>query len=359
MTDVLLLGLGCIFLYWSVKWPWQWYRETQAAASSESALDDAYDSSIDDAVHGDVQSENDAAKRGGVPETNPNGSTPSPARNSLEEKRSSASQSLRRFEVLAFVSCFLSPVAVACLLHVLRPHLSRPSGGLVSNSNLTLFVLAAEVRPVLHLCRLIEQRTLYWQRIVSSSSTEASKFGEIFKRIESLELQRKAETAPQEDFGLNRTDRQEIRGSNTDDAESLMAAVKQALQLQIDALNRAVRRYEKRSAAQATLLDARIRHVDGRSADALALAATAMRDVSVAKTPKPKRPGLVGNLIDGALSAVGSVVGGVVDVVLFPWRLIAGVGGYFAKPIAKRSRRQRLDSRVLSAGMRGGRSLAP
>jgi hypothetical protein len=22
MTDVLMLGLGCLFLYWSVKWPW-------------------------------------------------------------------------------------------------------------------------------------------------------------------------------------------------------------------------------------------------------------------------------------------------------------------------------------------------
>ena len=22
MTDILMLGLGCLFLYWSVKWPW-------------------------------------------------------------------------------------------------------------------------------------------------------------------------------------------------------------------------------------------------------------------------------------------------------------------------------------------------
>src|ERR1700753_2257832 len=29
MTDILLLSLGCLFLYWSVKWPWQWYRAAQ------------------------------------------------------------------------------------------------------------------------------------------------------------------------------------------------------------------------------------------------------------------------------------------------------------------------------------------
>jgi hypothetical protein len=29
MTDILMLGLGCLFLYWSVKWPWQWYYTTQ------------------------------------------------------------------------------------------------------------------------------------------------------------------------------------------------------------------------------------------------------------------------------------------------------------------------------------------
>jgi hypothetical protein len=352
MTDVLLLSLGCLFLYWSVKWPWQWYRQTQATVL-DAALDDPFESS-DEA--GDV----DAGQRG-TSETGHNEPAHSTVEHpSRENHLSSANQSLRRFEVLALVSCFFSPVGVAFLLHALRPHLSRPSGGLVSSSNLTLFVLAAEVRPVFHLCSLIERRTLYWQRIVSPSRADGpaigpSEFGVILKRIESLELQREAATlAPENNFSLNGASQPNNQPSSSNSADSLIATVKQALQPQIDALNRAVRRYEKRSAAQSALLDARLRHVDGRAADALTLAAAAMRDAAAVGKPKSKPPSLAGSLVGGALAAAGSVVSAVVDLLLFPWRLLVGTGGYFLRrPGEKGSGRLRSDGRGPSYGLRG------
>jgi hypothetical protein len=236
--------------------------------------------------------------------------------------------------------------------------LSRPSGGLVSNSNLTLFVLAAEVRPILHLCRLIERRTLYWQRMVSASNADGPAGSpvpvEILERIESLELlQKSSPVKPADDLETSQPN-----SGSADAAGSLVTAAKDMLQPQIDALNRAVRRYEKHSAAQAALLDARLRQVDGRAADALALAAAAMRDVAAAKKPKPK-PSLVRNLASGALAAAGSVVGSVVGLVLFPWRLVFGAGGYiFGQPGAPKGGRLRSDARGLNYGLRGkGRSL--
>jgi hypothetical protein len=351
MTDVLLLSLGCLFLYWSVKWPWQWYRQTQATVLLDAASDDPLESSDDG---GDL----DAGQHGPAG-TNGSGSPhPTAEQSSRETRVSSANRNLRRFEVLALTSCFFSPVGVSFLLHALRPHLSRPSGGLVSNSNLTLFVLAAEVRPVLHLCALISQKTLYWQRIVSPLKTDSpgqSELREMLKRIESLESQRDTAThAPEDNFSLNGTSQPNNQPSSSDSADSLIATVKQALQPQIDALNRAVRRYEKRSAAQSALLDARLRQADGRAADALTLAAAAMRDAATARKPKPKSPSLAGSLVGGVLAAARGVVSAVVDLLLFPWRLIVGTGGYFLRHTVKKGSGQlRSDARGPSYGPRG------
>jgi len=55
------------------------------------------------------------------------------------------------------------------------------------------------------------------------------------------------------------------------------ATVRQSIQPQLDALNRAVRRYEKRQAAQSMQTEARFQELDHRLKDALALAAAAAR----------------------------------------------------------------------------------
>jgi len=52
------------------------------------------------------------------------------------------------------------------LLHAIRSQLSRPSEGLVSNFNLTIFVLAAELRPAAQVVKLIRNRSLYLHSVV-------------------------------------------------------------------------------------------------------------------------------------------------------------------------------------------------
>lgn len=52
------------------------------------------------------------------------------------------------------------------MLHMIRGQLSRPSGGLISNFNLSTFVLAAELRPSAQLVKLIRTRTKYLQSTV-------------------------------------------------------------------------------------------------------------------------------------------------------------------------------------------------
>jgi hypothetical protein len=87
-------------------------------------------------------------------------------RTNTSQEQEDAAANLRQHEMLALVSTFLFPAGAAYLLHVIRGQLSRPSEGLVSDYNLTIFLLAAEIRPIRQLIRLFTHRTIHLQRIV-------------------------------------------------------------------------------------------------------------------------------------------------------------------------------------------------
>jgi hypothetical protein len=105
--------------------------------------------------------------------------TPTPSRHhqhppTVNPEREAAAINLRRTELLALTSCVASPLIGGYLLHYIREFLSRPSEGLVSTFNITLFVMAAELRPALKLMEMIKQRSLYLQKIVHKDMLEAN-----------------------------------------------------------------------------------------------------------------------------------------------------------------------------------------
>ncbi|QDS70039.1 hypothetical protein FKW77_003962 [Venturia effusa] len=264
MTDVLMLGLGCLFLYWSIKWPWQWYYSTQELKLAEVDPDAEY------AIVEEDSEEYDQEKTEG--EADPLAEDKAPGRfpGHVTTRRAEARKSLEALELTALLSCFISPMLVAFMLHNIRPYLSRPSGGIVSNSNLSMFVLAAEVRPVLHFFRLVEEKTLHLQRIVQSlpASEESQRLDQIeslAKRLEDLETR---EAIPLAAIAKEKSAASE---------PAVERNVRQSLQPQLDALNRAVRRYEKRAMTQAIVTEARLQDLEARLKDALSLAAAASR----------------------------------------------------------------------------------
>lgn len=204
-----------------------------------------------------------------------------------------ATKELQIHELAALASCFIFPMIGTWLLHTIRSKLSRPSEGLVSNYNLTIFLLASEIRPFAHLLRMVQARTLHLQRTVRSLShddpddidkIDAHKILDITKRLEELEshvaeaatarlsnesqrspAQHQSTTSPEQDDGPHSLVSQAI------------TEVHQSFQPDIDALNRAVRRYEKRSALNAFETDSRLRSLETQVRDAVALAATAQR----------------------------------------------------------------------------------
>ncbi len=204
-----------------------------------------------------------------VPEDEPAAPASKPVRQS--PRHEAATNELYTHELLALLSCFLFPALGAYLLHTIRAQLTRPSEGLISNYNLTIFLLASELRPMAHLVKLIQARTLHLQRVVSAgpyNPTNASATSDIqalTRRLEDLEARNSITEA-----GMSTEPT--ISGKQS---AVLTMEVRRSLQPELDALNRAVRRYEKRATLQAFQTESRLHDLELRLNDAISLAAAA------------------------------------------------------------------------------------
>jgi hypothetical protein len=192
-----------------------------------------------------------------------------------------AQKELRVHELLALLSCFLFPLVAAWLLHSIRSQLSRPSEGLVSNYNLSIFVLVAEIRPMSHLIKMVQRRTLFLQRranmdfLKESSRADSQHFRDLSHRLDELEAHvadRAANSGSQKDERIN-VDALVARSTAT-----VASEVKKTVQPEVDALNRAMRRYEKRSTISSVQIEARLQDLEIRLHDVVSLAAAAQRN---------------------------------------------------------------------------------
>jgi hypothetical protein len=371
MTDVLLLSLGCLFLYWSVKWPWQWYR----AAQVRVYVDYEDEMSDEEIVGHQENSESVEGKEMNQVENSPKVPEVLP----LPKRQNRAAGHLRQHELMALSSCFLSPMVVAYLLHAIRPYLSRPSGGIVSNSNLTLFMMAAEVRPILHLFQLIEARTLHLQKVITDTqpppdSAQTAQLEQLLERISALESQTQptnegnattegSSTGPPQPLTLKtqQSTSQDASATTTPTTTSTtVAGLKQSpqalLQPQLDALNRAVRRYEKRSTVQTVVLEARLRDLDARVNDALALAAAASRNSNYrfGGAGAAAAGGLVSYLLESVYAVVVACFAAAYAVCLAPWRVVYQVYMFLLGPRRKKSKVGK-ESAESGSGPRGKR----
>ncbi|KAK7190232.1 hypothetical protein DPSP01_006765 [Paraphaeosphaeria sporulosa] len=320
VTDVLLLGFGTLFLNLCVRTPWEWYhaaQHTQYFDSDEPERDEIIleeDEINGEPIKDEVQASSpaaaapldhkDQADHGNAP--------PSKAQ---EE----AHMELRNNEMLALFTCFIGPLLGAYLLHAIRSQLTRPAEGLVSNYNLTIFVMGAELRPIHHVIKMVKARMLHLQRVVRSDNNfeySRADIQDISTRLANLEA--RATDSPQ----------------NTD-IESLKigATVRQGMQPQLDALNRAVRRYEKRQAAQSMQIEARFQELDARNRDALALAAAAART--------GQRPGMRTMLFTWVANLFSLYIQTIWSVATYPYRTAVGVASQISNLVTGSDRQPR------------------
>ncbi|KAF9894067.1 hypothetical protein FE257_009040 [Aspergillus nanangensis] len=276
VTDVTLLVLAAIFLNWD------WYRSAQAIRQHDkyySAAEVSLDVDIDDTLPETDSNENQESQQDA--KRDHHYQRPSDA-------ASAASRELQIHELVALASCFILPIVGTWLLHTIRSKLSRPSEGLVSNYNLTIFLLASEIRPFSHLLKLVQARTLYLQRVVASSlddesdKIDPSKIADFMTRLEELEAH-VAETAaarlPTESSTENQPAAQEQEFTKTVVSQAT-ADVRKAFQPDIDALTRAVRRYEKRTTITSMQTESKLHELETQVNDAISLASAAHRSRS-------------------------------------------------------------------------------
>ena len=233
--------------------------------------------------------------------------------------RDAAGRDLARDEILALIACFIGPVLGAYLLHAIRSQLTRPAEGLVSNYNLTIFVMAAELRPVSHIIKLRQARIARLQRIVRADVTDR------LARTDAQELLRR----------LGEIEARLAEPITSSDVETLKigATVRQGLQPQLDALNRAVRRYEKRQAAQSIQMEARFGDMELRLKDALSLAAVAARNT--------ERPGIVSLVFTWIIGVFSYCFQIVLAVTTYPFRVVASIAGEIKSWFIKTERQPR------------------
>lgn len=275
ITDLILLVLAAIFLNWSVRLPWDWYRSAQAVRRQDSA-----NVGIGDAIE---EPENlDSPEEVSKSEEESHSHTRPAKRRGPSPVAVAATKELYIHELVALGSCFIFPLIGTWLLHAIRSKLSRPSEGLVSNYNLTIFLLASEIRPFAHLLKMVQARTLHLQRVVASSPSDDSRIDvnkllDLAKRLDELEAHVADTTAALVSSTPLGESQSPSSANEREHAQNVAAQaaseVQKTLQPELDALNRAVRRYEKRTTVMAFQIESRLQELETQVGDAITLAA--------------------------------------------------------------------------------------
>ncbi|USP75691.1 esterase lipase thioesterase [Curvularia clavata] len=297
-TDVLILVLAGWFLHWSVKVPWDWYRDAQQRRYINDEDDETYDDTIheadEDSVEGIVQTVTDTAAELGA--------EGSPMPRMVSTVHEEARKALRRSELLAFVGCFLGPLCGALLMHTIRGQLMRAEG-IVSDANLSIFLLIAEIPPVNRLIKMRTERILHLQRIVREAPREP---------IQLADAQQLAQRMAELESRLDSASSSPKNNNGQIDVDKISADIRQTTQLQLDALNRAVRRYEKRHMAQSLQIEARFQDLEARLQDTLALAAAAART--------GHRPGIITVAFCWIAGTISNMLQLAWDISMYPFR---------------------------------------
>lgn len=245
-------------------------------------------------------------------------------------QQQSALTELYLHEVMALLSCFSLPLIAAFILHMIRAQLSRPSEGLVSNYNLTIFILVSEVRVLSHVIKLVQARTMHLQRVVHSNpygtlaTTNSLRINAILERLDAIESGQPSGRGRGMGAGTTTFLAEDDEDDEDESAKAAQEAVltkdvRNAIQPELDALNRAVRRYEKKSTLLQSHVDAHFASMDARVEDAIALAAVAAKNSS--------QSGLLARGFEALLAVVLFPFNAVLSLLLLPVTWVLSLTG--------------------------------
>ncbi|KAF2272752.1 uncharacterized protein EI97DRAFT_461695 [Westerdykella ornata] len=297
-TDISFLILGLMFLNWCLKAPWRWYHAAERSRDAEMEAKRSADSREEN--EGFRAEEVSADTFGVAKGTGEEANKPEEAALPSQHDTSAAERLLSEEEAWALLTCFLAPIAGAIVLHAIRSQLNRPPDGIVENTNLTLFVAVAEFRPLSHVLNLRTAHLTRAHRIPDAQNgarLDSAGLQDIVNRVTDLE-ERVAEP---------------VRVIADSESSRMNAVAQKNLQSQLDALYRAVRRYEKRHVTFEQRTEERFKALEAEVKDALALAAAAARTAH--------RPGMVSRALTWLVTLASDVFNTGWAIVSYPWRL--------------------------------------
>ncbi|KAK6075767.1 hypothetical protein SCUP234_07568 [Seiridium cupressi] len=335
-TDVILLGLAAIFLRWSVTQPWNWYHAAQQVrVAREMAMSTPVFETDSDLELSTVASATTALEE--VPEADEKGHgheadyRESPKGATYQEweiERDAAVKSLRWHEKFALGWCFAFPLLAAYLLHNIRGQLSPRSEGLVSDYNLHIFVIAAEIRPISHFIRLLQSSTLHKQRIVATNpyeqqDTRDQQFQQLHERIDGVETR----LAAGENMSMESSRHEQQATRNVENL--VMHNYRERVQPEVESVTRAMRRYEKKLSNIIDQIDIRLEYLDQRSNDAIALAAIAARQ-------KTSQVNLIAWLFEQTAAIILLPIQTAIAIFTFPFRTVSLLLGRTSRSTAEK-----------------------
>ena len=238
-----------------------WYHSSQAITTEAEYAHEDYETQGDTIIEEDEDDTDHSATKADTSEEIP--------KRDVKQDQSeyqAAIAELNHYQLIALFFCFAGPILGAWLLHSIREQLSRPSEGLISNFNLGIFVLAAELRPTQHVFKLVQSRILYLQRRAAKNPFVAADLDPVV--VEDI----KTRLSELESHVVNT-----VQETNPVSDQVTIVELRKTIQPELDALNRAVRRYEKRAIALELQVRAELQDHDQRIKDALALAAAVTR----------------------------------------------------------------------------------
>ncbi|KAI1346921.1 hypothetical protein F5Y01DRAFT_307923 [Xylaria sp. FL0043] len=352
-TDLILLTLAGIFLHWSVTQPWDWYRSAQQVrvvqdeALSESVFESESDleSTTPSATTALEDVPEEKGKEKETTTTDPD--SPIGGNNTKWEARQRAAvKELYVHEMIALAWCFVFPMLSAYLLHTIRGQLSRPSEGLVSDYNLTIFICAAEIRPVSHLIRMLQMRTLRVQSIVAENphaqnTITSEQIQALQDRLDELEARNSHKETPRSN-GVQ----PEPEVSQKVVESTVGRELRKSVQPELEALNRAMRRYEKKLNLLANQTDNRIEYVEYRLNDAIALAAVAAKNSNSQRT-------LAGWLVERTIIVFMLPLQAVSAVITFPLRTVSTMFNWKGSHVPEKVQRSHRNGKLPVQGKNG------
>jgi hypothetical protein len=182
--------------------------------------------------------------------------------------------------------------------------------------------------------KLFQSRTLHLQRVVHANphspprGSNGPGLDEMLSRLRTLEARTSAEEALQHKSSDNEV-------SKSKQEASIAKDIRSSIQPELDALNRAVRRYEKKATLLQIQTESRFAALDARLEDAIALAAAAAKNSIEQKN-------IIMWTVESAVTLLLLPFQAIAHVLLLPLRtFLAIVTGKKKKPVAQPSRSSR------------------